>query len=177
MNEDTTTAEIAPDLEIDIDMRCRLWRDALPDVEETCRAAAASALAVARRPPGEVEISLVLADDDFVQALNRSWRGRDAPTNVLAFPCDAGPQDVAPRRLLGDVVVAFGTAMREAAADGIPPRHHLAHLVVHGVLHLLGFDHVADGDAARMEPLEAAALSRLGIADPYDGRGCGGASS
>jgi probable rRNA maturation factor len=174
MSDDRTIAAIVTDPEIDIDLRCALWRDELSDVEGLCRRAAASALAVARTPPAPVEISLVLADDAFVQALNRSWRNEDSPTNVLAFPCDDGPAEGAAGRLLGDVVVAYQTTAREAAEGAIRLDHHLAHLVVHGVLHLLGYDHLLDEEAGRMERLEAAALARLGIADPYDERSVDG---
>jgi len=117
-----------------------------------------------------MEVSLVLADDGFVQGLNRSWRNQDSPTNVLAFPCDEAAAERPAGGLLGDVVVAYQTAAREAREEAIPLDHHLAHLIVHGVLHLLGFDHVLDSDAERMERLEAAALARLGIADPYGDR-------
>jgi probable rRNA maturation factor len=115
--------------------------------------------------PGE--IAVVLADDRLVRRLNRDWRGKDAPTNVLAFPSDPPDDPTAADPLLGDVVIALGTVRREARAEDKPIADHLAHLVIHGTLHLLGHDHQRARQAARMEALEAAALARLGIANPY----------
>jgi probable rRNA maturation factor len=147
-----------------------------PLVAAGLRAAQAAA---ASQPAGApVELTVVLSDDAAVQALNARWRGRDAPTNVLAFP-GCAPAEIAAGGLgasvgapeipllLGDVVVAFETCMGEAEAAGIPPPDHLAHLVVHGVLHLFGHDHGTDDEAERMEALEAAVLAGMGIADPY----------
>lgn len=145
----------------------------MPDIELLCTEAARAALAAAdQAPPGAAaaELSIVLADDALVQSLNRQWRGRDAPTNVLAFAAQEGgtPDPASPLPvLLGDVVLACETVTREAAAQGKPLADHLRHLVVHGVLHLLGYDHVADADAQRMEALETRVLAGLGIPDPY----------
>jgi probable rRNA maturation factor len=120
--------------------------------------------------PSAGEISLLLADDATVRALNRTWRGRDAPTNVLSFPAGepgapapSGP----PTPLLGDIVLAQGVVVAEAQAQGKPLRHHVTHLVVHGILHLIGYDHEQDRDATIMEGLERRVLDRLGIPDPY----------
>lgn len=118
---------------------------------------------------GPAELSIVLACDGFVQELNRQFRGQDKPTNVLSFPAEPLPSidlgdEPAP---LGDVIVAWETLLREAEAEGKTPLDHLRHLVVHGTLHLLGFDHQDDGEAERMEGLEREALARLGVADPY----------
>jgi probable rRNA maturation factor len=117
-------------------------------------------------PPAEV--SLVFTDDDRVRALNRRYRGRDAPTNVLSFPA-APPAPGRRGPLLGDVVLAHQTVHREAAAEGLTAADHVTHLIVHGFLHLLGYDHDAEEDAAVMERLETAILARLDIADPYAG--------
>ncbi|HEX7970330.1 MAG TPA: rRNA maturation RNase YbeY, partial [Stellaceae bacterium] len=104
---------------------------------------------------------------ELVRALNRQWRGKDVPTNVLSFPAlGATPPPGAPR-LLGDVVLAFETVAAEAAAQDKPLADHLRHLVIHGVLHLLGFDHESDADAQRMEASEIAILAGLGVPDPY----------
>ena len=114
-----------------------------------------------------------LADDAEVRRLNDQFREQDKPTNVLSFPADVPPglpADAALALALGDVVLAVETIDREAAEMAIPPRHHLAHLVVHGILHLLGHDHETDAEADRMEALETAILAQLGIADPYDDR-------
>jgi len=112
----------------------------------------------------DVEMTLLLSDDARLRALNAGFRGKDTPTNVLAFPAVQNAEGY-----LGDVAIAFGTAEREALAAGKPLAAHAAHLAVHGVLHLLGYDHVHAGDARIMEPLETEILSELGIPDPYAG--------
>ena len=120
--------------------------------------------------PGEMaEVSLVLGGDAAVQELNREWRGQDRPTNVLSFPAfdpDQPPPPGAPL-LLGDIILAYETCVAEAARDRIPMNAHLGHLVVHGILHLLGYDHLAEDEAVEMETLEVAVLAQLGIANPY----------
>lgn len=138
------------------------WTQALADAEalaERCRAAAAGA-----EPRVLSGACLLLADDARLQDLNRRYRGLDKPTNVLSFP-SGGAQD----GFLGDIAIAFETCQREAQAQGIAFRDHVAHLIVHGLLHLAGHDHEEDLEAERMESLETAILARLGIADPYDG--------
>jgi probable rRNA maturation factor len=110
----------------------------------------------------------VLADDRIVRELNAAYRGKDAQTNVLSFPFQPPPGGVPEDRpYLGDVVLAAETVVLEAAERGIAPTAHLQHLVVHGLLHLLGFDHASDSEAERMEQLEAEILATLGIANPY----------
>lgn len=116
----------------------------------------------------EREAVIALACDAEVRRLNLAFRAKDTATNVLSFPADgAVPLPPGLPVPLGDVVLAAETLLREATDLGIPPRDHLAHLVVHGVLHLLGHDHDDEGDAVRMEALETAVLARLDIADPY----------
>jgi probable rRNA maturation factor len=110
------------------------------------------------------EVSIVLCDDAFIAELNRKWRQLDKPTNVLSFP-SGGP--VASTPVLGDIVIAYETTAKEAAEADKPLRDHVAHLMAHGFLHLIGYDHVADADAEAMEALERSVLAHLGIADPY----------
>lgn len=112
----------------------------------------------------QAEVAIALSSDEQVRALNRSFRGKDAPTNVLSFPSRAG---AAEQGFLGDIALASETIAREAADMGLPPADHLQHLVVHGLLHLLGHDHEEEADAQAMEALETKILARLGIADPY----------
>lgn len=116
-----------------------------------------------RRRPAELAIRLVGADEG--RALNRDYRGRDYATNVLSFPAELPPGVALP--LLGDLAICAPVVLREAAEQGKPVRDHFAHLTVHGVLHLLGHDHVEDRDAEAMEALEVRILAGLGIADPY----------
>ena len=106
-------------------------------------------------------LTILLSDDARLKALNHDFRGKNKPTNVLSFPAGADTY-------LGDIAIAYGVTTREAKAQGKRFADHAAHLVVHGVLHLLGFDHERAADAKRMEPLEVKILARLGIADPYE---------
>ena len=115
----------------------------------------------------DTEISLKFTSDDEVRALNSAWRGKDKPTNVLSFPMAEG-SDLADAHLLGDVVLAWGICSAEAADKQVAVEDHAAHLVVHGTLHLLGYDHeTGDEDAEIMEKVERRALASIGIADPY----------
>jgi probable rRNA maturation factor len=127
-------------------------------------------LATAER---SVEISVRLSGDEEVRALNAEWRGKDKPTNVLSFPMleadDLRHANVAgPELLLGDIILARGVCEAEAAEKGLSVEKHATHLIVHGILHLLGYDHNDDGEAADMEAREVRALQRLGIANPYE---------
>jgi len=155
---------------IDIAEPSAAWRAALPRRRAICRAAALAALAAAptgRSRAAGAELSIVLGDDPLLRRLNRQWRGKDKPTNVLAFPADDGMARSGAPLLLGDVILAFGTVAGEAATQGKTLAAHLSHLVIHGVLHLLGFDHEEAAAATRMEALETAVLAGIGIADPY----------
>jgi probable rRNA maturation factor len=184
------------------------WEAAVADVEMLCERSARSALAAANAqdpdwlPEGPVEMSVILADDATVQELNKNYRGKDKPTNVLSFalyadgggeeggeededegeeveePDEDGLEDgnvefLSPEApvpvILGDVILAFETVEREAREQRKAFADHLAHLVTHGVLHLLGYDHIEDSEAEQMERLETQILSGLGIADPYAG--------
>jgi probable rRNA maturation factor len=160
------------DRQIDLSVTCEAWHKTLPEAEDLCRRAAAAALAMSGLRSSPIELSLVLSDDASVRALNRDYRGRDSATNVLSFrhddlsSCDTHEND-APPTLLGDIVLAYETVVGEAEAQGKPAADHLCHLVVHGVLHLLGYDHETSAEAAEMERLEVAILSCLGVDDPY----------
>jgi probable rRNA maturation factor len=112
------------------------------------------------------ELAIVLTDDSTIRQLNRDWRGVDAPTNVLSFP--ASRTGSAPL-FIGDIVLAFETIAGEAKAERKPFAHHIAHLAVHGFLHLLGYDHLRKKDAEEMEQLERDILRRLRVPDPYRG--------
>ncbi|MDR5652799.1 rRNA maturation RNase YbeY [Ruixingdingia sedimenti] len=149
----------------------------LPALAET---AAHAALAELGLPARGFAICLMGCDDARIADLNADFRGKPQPTNVLSWPSDERgadrpgdapglpePGDADDPEELGDIAIAYETCMAEAAAQAKPPRDHVAHLIVHGVLHLLGYDHVEDADAALMERIEISALARLGIADPY----------
>src|SRR5438874_2566517 len=173
-------------IEIVVDGGCWTARRRAEAVLRRAVTAAASAIAA-----GAGELAIVLTDDMRMRALNRQWRRKDAATNVLSFPAAsitegrrrAGKRD--PRRarttagvsvttigampVLGDIVIAYETTEREARAERKPFAHHLAHLAVHGFLHLAGYDHTTEQEAQAMEKLEAAILSRLGVPDPNTG--------
>jgi probable rRNA maturation factor len=129
--------------------------------------ALASDARFAARPPAEACVAL--SDDETVRTLNAQFRGKDKPTNVLSFPAPERFGAAGPRALLGDIVLAQETLEREAADQGVTAAHHLQHLVVHGLLHLLGFDHETDADADEMEGIEIEVLASLGIPNPYGG--------
>ena len=154
--------------------------DSSTDWAALARSAAQSAIATSAFPqladsPRAVEVSVRLTGDDQVRALNAHWRGKDKPTNVLSFPMAdeaelIAADDEGPELMLGDIILARATCAREAEEKGIPFEDHAAHLMVHGTLHLLGYDHMDERDAADMEAREVEALKRLGIANPYEAR-------
>jgi probable rRNA maturation factor len=149
---------------IDVEIEVADWTAALPDAEALALTAAQAALAQ-EGADGE-GVVLLLTDDATVRDLNARFRGKDAATNVLSFP--------APPNLehhLGDVALAYGTCAREAVEQDKPLAHHLQHLVAHGVLHLLGYDHISDDEAEAMEGLERVVLSGIGVPDPYQAGG------
>ena len=142
------------------------------------RRAAEAAVAESAYPelatgPRSVEISVRLTGDHNVRALNAQWRGKDKPTNVLSFPlaehADLLDANIAiPELLLGDIILAYGVCAAEAADKAVPVVDHAVHLVVHGTLHLLGYDHHDEAGADDMEAREVRALARIGIANPYE---------
>ena len=166
---------------VSVRLAYRPWRAVLPDarmlLERTARATLAAAARAGAVPIGAaLEVSFMLANDARVRRLNRDYRGQDKPTNVLSFPSENDERDgeslgstdgeTGPR-LLGDVVFALETLEREAAAQSKTLSDHLCHLAVHGVLHLLGYDHQDAEEAECMERLEVEVLASLGIGDPY----------
>ena len=142
---------------IEVEIEDAAWTSALPDAAAVAERAATAALGTV-----EGDVVVLLTDDATVQDLNARFRDRDRPTNVLSFPA---ADSAAPH--LGDLVLAFGVCAAEAAAQGKTLADHLSHLTVHGVLHLLGRDHEADGEAEEMEAEERSILASLGVADPY----------
>jgi probable rRNA maturation factor len=155
----------------------RLW-NAEPGATAVLRRAIAEAACAL--PESKGEVAVVLTDDAGIRMLNRVWRNKDSPTNVLSFPAHAMPaapggsragavaaRSQLPPRLLGDIVIAYETVEREARVEHKPLGHHVAHLAVHGFLHLLGYDHEAQQEAEEMQELESAILARLDVPDPY----------
>jgi probable rRNA maturation factor len=153
---------------------CIGWKHTCPDANRLARDAVRVALATGvtttgLASPARVELCVVLADDTEQQRLNSLFRGQDTPTNVLAFPAwEPGMRSPSGAPLLlGDIVLAFETVAREAAEQDKPFADHLRHLIVHGVLHLLGYDHQTADAASIMESLETVILTKLGVPDPY----------
>jgi len=161
----------APALELDVDP---LWGQDTDWEALAARAAAAAAQVAPELAHDNLLVSVVLADDDEVQALNRQWRAKDQPTNVLSFPMLSREEvlhaaaDAGHEGMLGDLILAHGVCTREAAEKAVKLADHVAHLIVHGLLHLAGYDHEREeADAAAMELLETKALALMGLPDPY----------
>jgi probable rRNA maturation factor len=152
---------------IDVAIEAEEWAS-LEDPSQLAEAAILAAIGESGVSlPADAEISVLFCDDGFIRDLNRKWRGIDQPANVLSFPAGG---DVASALLLGDIVIAFETASREAFEVGKPLRDHVAHLLVHGFLHLIGHDHIGAAEAETMEAVERAILGKLGIAGPSKNR-------
>ncbi len=146
---------------VDVEVEDPAWTEALPDAQAVVARAALAALS-STGASGDEEVTVLLADDETVRGLNARFRGKDSATNVLSFPAPAFA-----RPHLGDLALACGVCKAEASAQGKSLADHLSHLTVHGVLHLLGWDHEADAQAEAMEAMERRILHQLGVRDPY----------
>jgi probable rRNA maturation factor len=155
-------------LAVDIMIESPLWQ-AQPDSAAVIRRALD--VASAELSTDAAELAIVLTDDSSMRALNRQWRDIDKPTNVLSFPAPRSANGASPA--LGDIVIAYETSLKEADREEMPFSHHLAHLAVHGFLHLMGYDHEGDGEATVMEDLERSILAQIGVPDPYAVSGAG----
>ncbi len=157
---------------IDVSVQDPAW-ESLGDIETIVTQLAQTTLTAAILPKAaidrELEVSIVLANDDLVQVLNREYREKDKPTNVLTFASLDGDEPVPEEGVLnlGDVILSFQTIERECQEQGKFPLDHIKHLTVHGVLHLLGYDHITDDEATDMETLEIRILERMGVQNPY----------
>jgi probable rRNA maturation factor len=159
MRKNVAKQTTKPQVEITILTHDARWKGLAPTVKRAAEAA------LAQQKVNKSAVTIVLAEDAEVQALNRDYRGKNKPTNVLSFPNGEVEEGV---RQLGDIILSYDTLAAEAAAQGKPLKHHLTHLTIHGVLHLLGHDHEADAAANRMEAIEITLLARMGIANPYE---------
>ena len=157
---------LTPTPSVDIVQESPLWQEQ-PGSDLVLRSAIAQA--AADLSTKQAELAIVLTDDSRIRTLNRVWRGIDKPTNVLSFPAK-NPGGKGALALLGDIVISYETTAEQALAQGTPFLHHLAHLTVHGFLHLHGYDHAAEDEAKAMEQLERVILARLDIPDPYAAR-------
>jgi len=138
-------------------------------LEALCGPAGREAMAVTGRKTDGFEVALLGCDDQRIADLNRDFRGKPVPTNVLSWPAleEAPEQGNTPEIALGDIAIAYETCLHEAGEKGVSVEDHVTHLVIHGVLHLLGYDHISDSEAEEMEALEIKALAKLGINNPY----------
>ena len=157
------------DTSVLVDVNCEAWELVNFDVRKLCSSAVLATLNEVEMEKFAYEVSVVLAGDNFVQNLNKIWRAKDQKTNVLAFPCEqlSLETDI---QLIGDIVVAFGTTKKEAVSNGKSLREHLAHLIVHGTLHLFGHVHCNEKEAKIMETKEIYTLARMGINNPYSNK-------
>ncbi|MBN9241294.1 MAG: rRNA maturation RNase YbeY [Mesorhizobium sp.] len=160
-------ADATPPIDIDLTVEAGEWPGETALTTLVDRAVAATFAELGSSRPGESELGVVFTDDARIRELNAGWRGKDKATNVLSFPAfpetKAGPLPP----MLGDIVLAAETVAAEAALEGKPLDNHISHLVVHGLLHLLGHDHETEAEAEEMETLERRILARLAIPDPY----------
>ncbi len=161
-----SSAAGAPEVDIDLSLEAGDWPSEA-ELAALADAAVAAALAELGVKGGHSELSILFTDDAHIRALNAEWRGKDKATNVLSFPAFPVAPGDALSPMLGDIVLAAETVRAESVLESKSFDHHLTHLVVHGLLHLLGYDHETDDDAEEMEALERRILARLAIADPY----------
>jgi probable rRNA maturation factor len=154
-------------IDIDIRIASSTWRAALPNPAAAVRRAVHAALKAELPAKTKTSLSILLTDDAEMRKLNAGWRAKDKPTNVLSFPAESAIDPSRPPAYLGDIALGLATCRREAREQKKALADHVVHLTVHGVLHLLGYDHMDDEQAEAMEPLETAILAGMGIADPY----------
>lgn len=156
------------DIQTDVDIDRSMWGNFEPRILEILKLILHTEIKYIKNP----EVSILLTDDDHIQNLNRTYRHQDKPTNVLSFPLIEKIKEISdpsfPEIHLGDIIVSVMTLQREAHEQGKTPQNHLIHMIVHGVLHLLGYDHLNDEDATEMEAKEIEYLAQLGISDPYN---------
>ena len=155
---------------VDIQVQSPLWQ-AEPAAEQTVREAVAAAAAALSTAAGEVGI--LLTDDKAIRALNKQWRGIDKPTNVLSFPAAVTMASIGAEKFFGDIALAYETLKRECDDEDRVFLHHLAHLTVHGFLHLIGYDHQVDAEAEEMEGIESKIMADMQLPDPHLARGLG----
>lgn len=163
----SSRSRIAIDIRIAAGHSAGGWRKALPNPSAAIRRAVQAALKSELPKGAATGLSILLTDDAEMQKLNAGWRAKDKPTNVLSFPAEAAVDPARPPDYLGDIALGLTTCRKEAKEQGKTFADHVAHLTVHGVLHLLGYDHMDEDQANAMEPREAEILASIGIADPY----------
>jgi probable rRNA maturation factor len=162
---------MSPNIEIYITLQDERWNSAINDIDTLIRKTVFKALHNHLNGIETAEISIVLADDLFIQELNKTYRNKDMPTNVLSFPMtefEELEQPLTPFCVLGDIIISYDTIFREAEEQNKPLQDHFTHMMVHGCLHLLHYDHQDEIEAQAMEKLEIDILAPLGIKNPYE---------
>jgi probable rRNA maturation factor len=172
------TKEVALNIDATIAVNDSAWVQVMPNLRFNAEAVVKHTLAVmsdslpdmVRSETGEpIGLAIVFTDNKEMQELNHRFRGKNVPTNVLSFPADMdAPQPAEQEIILGDVILAYGVVAEEAEEQGKPLAHHMTHMIVHGLLHLLGYDHMDDEEAEEMEAYECRILADFGIPDPYE---------
>lgn len=155
------------DIDIDIDVKDPKWLDLISDIETHTNKIVQDILKQLLPDAQHIEISIVLADNDFVQELNKNYRKKDKPTNVLSFPQTEDNEMSFPVLMLGDIIIASGIIEQEASEQNKTIKNHFTHMLVHSCLHLLHYDHITDEEAEIMESMEIKILNDLGIKNPY----------
>lgn len=156
-----------PEFDIDIDVSDEKWHDLIEGIENYTHNVIKNILSNLLSNTEHVEISIVLSDDDFIQNLNKDYRNKDKPTNVLSFPQTEEDEMDMPTLMLGDIIITSGVIEQEAKEQKKSIKDHYTHMLVHGCLHLLHYDHITDEQAEEMESLEIKILDNLGIKNPY----------
>ena len=156
-----------PEFDIDIDVSDEKWHDLIEGIENHTHDVIKHVLSDLVSNAEHLEISIVLSDDDFIQNLNKNYRNKDKPTNVLSFPQTEEDEMDMPALMLGDIIITSGVIKKEAKEQNKSIKDHYTHMLVHGCLHLLHYDHITDEQAEEMESLEIKLLNNLGIKNPY----------
>jgi probable rRNA maturation factor len=163
----STINKAMPEFEIDIDIQGSHWTALIPGIETTTNQAITATLEGLLPHAQHIEISIVLADNNFIQELNKKYRNKDKPTNVLSFPQTDTDDLKMPAIMLGDIIITSEVIEQEAKDQNKDVKNHYTHMLVHGCLHLLHYDHTTDAQAKEMEALEIKILNNLGIKNPY----------
>jgi probable rRNA maturation factor len=159
---------MSPHIDITIILETERWAEKLPNFEPLIKTVVHETLITIGDHRPSLEVSIVLADDEFLQLHNKQFRGKDHPTNVLSFPADRGIHFVDDVENLGDILISLSTLEREVSEQNKSFEDHFKHMLVHGILHLIDYDHQTDEEATKMEALEVTILQALGVANPYE---------
>lgn len=168
-NHKTNEDPLSSPIEITLHIKDERWEERIPNISTLTQKAVSKTLQFLQLGILDLEMSVVFADDPFLQEYNVRYRGKDKPTNVLSFSALGTPLVVKEGDNLGDIMIAYETMEKEAQAQGKTLQDHTVHIIVHGVLHLIGYNHEEDDEAEKMEKTEIEILKTLGVQNPYEG--------